>query len=98
VATPAAVRAPARAPAPRRDERRRLSYNEQRELAALPDRILALEQELQELEVRVSSADFYRQDGPVIAAALRRLEELTREIQSGYERWGTLDTAGDTAN
>ena len=68
----------------------RLGFNEKRELAALPDRIEALEAEQAALQKQVSDPDFYRQDKPAIQAALARVGDLDSEIEGAYARWEAL--------
>ena len=76
---------------PRRPARpRRLSYNEVRELAALPDKIEALEAEHRALAARVASADFYKEPPDAIRDALARVDMLAQEVTEAYERWDEL--------
>ncbi len=70
----------------------RLSYNEQRELAQLPDRIAALEAEQAELQGRVQATEFYREPADAIAAALARLAAVDDELLAAYARWDALDS------
>ncbi|HTK30098.1 MAG TPA: ATP-binding cassette domain-containing protein [Vicinamibacterales bacterium] len=83
IAEPAAGAAPAR---------RKLSYNEQRELAQLPERIEALEAEQRELDARIAGPAFYKESPDAIAAALGRLEAITQQLAAAYERWDALDS------
>ncbi|MGE5242593.1 MAG: ribosomal protection-like ABC-F family protein [Betaproteobacteria bacterium] len=85
---PALPAAPA-GPAP--PARRKLTYNEQRELDALPDRIDELEAERRALGDRIASADFYREAPAEIADALARADVLDAELTAAYERWHELD-------
>jgi ATP-binding cassette subfamily F protein uup len=71
--------------------RKKLGFNEQRELAALPDRIQALEQEQQALQLAVNGADFYRQDRSTITSTLQRLEEIGELLRLDYARWMELE-------
>jgi ABC transport system ATP-binding/permease protein len=71
---------------------RKLSYKEQRELEALPETIAALEAEQSELHAVMGDADFYRQPGEKITAALDRLETLKGELETFYARWETLES------
>jgi ABC transport system ATP-binding/permease protein len=80
----AAERAPARA--------KRLSFNESRELAALPDRIDSLEAEHRSLNERIASADFYKEAPDAIRDALARADTLAEEITTAYERWNELQS------
>ncbi len=61
--------------------RKRLSYNEQRELAALPDRIDALEKEIAAIEGDLVAGRIYTSD---------RLAPAQAELESLVERWAEL--------
>ena len=61
--------------------KKRLSYNEQRELAALPDRIDALEKEIADIEADLSSGRIYASD---------RYAPAQAELESMVERWAEL--------
>ena len=71
---------------------RKLSYKEQRELEALPQRIDALETERRELNARIAGPEFYREGGDAIATALARLDAIARELDVAYTRWHELET------
>jgi len=77
--------------APDADQRRKLSYKEQRELEALPARIEALETEMQTLEQRAGESEFYRQEKTRIAETIDRLERLRAELEQAYTRWEQLE-------
>jgi ATP-binding cassette subfamily F protein uup len=79
-----AERAPARA--------KRLSYNESRELATLPDQIDSLEAEHRGLNERIASADFYKEAPEAIRDTLARADRLAVEITAAYERWNELQS------
>jgi ABC transport system ATP-binding/permease protein len=70
----------------------KLSYKEKRELDALPAKIEALEAEQSELHVCMGDAEFYRQPGSKIAAALERLKALRNELEECYARWQSLES------
>ena len=72
---------------------RRLSYNEQRELATLPNTIHRLEAEQADLQARISDPVFFKRDAVAAAAALQRLATLAPELESAYARWGALEAA-----
>jgi len=72
--------------------RRKLSYNEQRELERLPALIETLEQEQRDLSARVAGAEFYRQPPATITATLARLDALQSELAGAYARWDALDS------
>ena len=69
----------------------KLSYNEQRELNELPARIEALEAELDALQIRIASADFYSGPADEVQASLARLDKLPGELESTVERWAALE-------
>jgi len=74
---------------------RKLSYKEQRELEALPEKIEALEVEQSELHRLMGDGDFYRQSGDKITAALERLGAIKNELEICYGRWETLEGASE---
>jgi ABC transport system ATP-binding/permease protein len=77
---------------------RKLSYKEQRELEALPEKIEALEMEQSELHRLMGDGDFYRQSGDKITAALERLGAIKNELEVCYGRWETLEGLANSAN
>jgi ATP-binding cassette subfamily F protein uup len=95
----AAVTVPPRAPMPavasddakRTNKPRRLSYNEQRELAQLPAAIDALETEQRSLAERIARPDFYKESPDAIRGALARKDEVDGEVVRAYARWDELD-------
>jgi ATP-binding cassette subfamily F protein uup len=87
---PVANAAAAAKPAP--PARRKLGYNEQRELDALPGKIEALEARVAELAAQMQSPDFYRRDGAAIASALEQAANADAELAQAYARWEALDS------
>ena len=71
---------------------RKLSYREQQELNALPDKIDALEQRQAALTQVISKSDFYQQAGEKIDATLKDLDAVSAELERCYERWGELES------
>ncbi|MEM7217412.1 MAG: ATP-binding cassette domain-containing protein [Pseudomonadota bacterium] len=71
---------------------RRLGYKEQRELAALPQAIEALEARQAELTAQTSQPDFYQGDAETIAKTMRSLADLAAELEAAYERWEELES------
>ena len=69
---------------------KKLSYKEQRELDALPERIEALEIEQKDLAALLSSADFYADDPVRVEAAQMRVSQIDDELLQALERWETL--------
>ena len=71
--------------------RTKLSYKEQRELAALPAEIEALEQEQTDLTTRMGSPDYHRQEPQRLRDDRRRLEELESLLSVKFARWEALE-------
>jgi ATP-binding cassette subfamily F protein uup len=71
--------------------RKKLSFNERRELDELPARIAALEREQSEISSRVQSPEFYKEGPTTIAEVLKRGEQLPVELERAYARWAELD-------
>jgi ATP-binding cassette subfamily F protein uup len=84
----AGVAGPARREPP---ARKRLTFNEQREFAALPERIDALEAEVRRLDETVAGPEFYKAGAAEIARVLARVEEARRELDGAYARWIELE-------
>jgi ATP-binding cassette subfamily F protein uup len=70
---------------------RRLTFNEARELEKMPTTIEALEEEQRSLYAALSDPDFYRQTGPEVAQARKRLDKLEEDLARAYARWEELD-------
>ncbi len=77
--------------------RRKLSFNEQRELEALPARIEVLEAERSALHAAIAAPEFYKEPSGEIAAQLARVEALDRELHAAYARWDELDSRAAAA-
>jgi ATP-binding cassette subfamily F protein uup len=74
-----------------REPRRKLSYNEQRELEALPGRIEALEAEQQALRMELEAPDFYKAGADRIRTVMDRIEAAGREHDGLVARWMELE-------
>jgi ABC transport system ATP-binding/permease protein len=71
--------------------RTRLSYREERELAALPDAIESLEREQTELTARMSEPDYHRLGGERLRGDRKRLAELEELLLQKFARWESLE-------
>jgi ATP-binding cassette subfamily F protein uup len=78
-------------PETRAPDKRKLSYNEQRELETLPVRIDALEAEQERLRRESESAGFYKESAEHIKGVLARLEALAPELEHAIARWMELE-------
>ena len=71
--------------------KRKLSFNEQRELETLPQRIEALEAEQRALRAEMESPEFYKAGAERIHVVMARVEEAGREHERLLERWMALE-------
>jgi len=69
----------------------KLSYKDQRELDALPQRIEELEAEVEKLHGSMADPNFYQQDGAAIAKIRERLETVEQSLAEAYARWEALE-------
>ncbi|MEI7780468.1 MAG: ATP-binding cassette domain-containing protein [Planctomycetota bacterium] len=81
-------------PAPPAARRKKHSFKEQQELAALPAQIDALEREIAERHATMASPEFYRQPGDVLAREQARLDEAQQRLAAAFARWEVLDQSG----
>jgi ATP-binding cassette subfamily F protein uup len=78
--------------APARAVRKKLTWNEQRELEQLPGRIEALEREEGQLQATIAAPEFYKEPREAILQALARAEAIKQELIAAYARWDDLDS------
>ena len=78
-------------------KRPRLTWNEQRELDALPAELESLEREQHDLSERMCTADYHRQDVEQIRADRHRAEAIERLLTERFARWGELDAKAQAA-
>jgi ATP-binding cassette subfamily F protein uup len=83
------------------EKKTQLSYKEKkelearaRELAELPAKIEALENEQNLLSQKTADSTFYQQDSETIAAVMARLNELDLELAIAFQRWEELENSG----
>jgi ATP-binding cassette subfamily F protein uup len=76
---------------PKPERPRKLSFNEQRELESLPERIEALEAEQREIYEAMADPEFYRRESGEVVKLKLRLETLEQELEQAYGRWETLE-------
>ena len=69
---------------------RKLSYNEQRELDALPARIEELEARSSELEATISAPEFYARDHEATQPVLDDLSNTQAALEQAMDRWSEL--------
>ena len=69
----------------------KLSFNEQRELNALPEEIAALENEQMQLTEKLSDPDIFKNDYKQAAAWQTRIIEIEEILLQKLERWEALE-------
>ena len=75
----------------KRPEKKKLSYNEQRELESLPKKIEELEQRLEAIHAKLAEPDFYRDHADEVAAVTAEQEEVEQALEQAYARWELLE-------
>jgi ATP-binding cassette subfamily F protein uup len=70
---------------------KKLSYQDSRELEALPQKIEKLEKERDQLHARMGAPAFYQQDKAAISKAQARVIELDAALAAAYARWEELE-------
>jgi len=89
---PAAQKATPEKSKPHKEKARKLSFNEQRELDVLPERIAAIEKEQTELHARLAAPSFYKGAGGEVAKVNARLAALEQELEEAFQRWDELES------
>ena len=69
----------------------KLSFNEQRELSQLPQKIEQLEKKISELQLQMADPKFYQQDASTIAKINQSLAEDEAVLMEYYARWEALE-------
>jgi ATP-binding cassette subfamily F protein uup len=73
------------------EQKKKLSYKDQRELDALPKTIEKLENEQSELMAKLGDPDFYQQQGDAVSKVNDRLAAIEAELSVCYQRWEALE-------
>lgn len=72
-------------------DKKKLSFNEQRELTELPAKIEKLEKEMNRLQNAMCQSDFYNQPKEEVLATQQKLAKIEGDLQEAYARWELLD-------
>jgi ATP-binding cassette subfamily F protein uup len=70
----------------------KISFQEQQELDALPERIEKLEAEQAQLYAAMTDPRLYQENGSEVARIQARLDTLAGALEAAYQRWEELDT------
>jgi ATP-binding cassette subfamily F protein uup len=79
---------------PERSERRKKTFREEREYAALPGMIEALEAEQRTLQQEAASPEFYKSRADHIHTVLARIDAIHGELEDALSRWVELEGIG----
>ena len=71
------------------NDKKKLSYKQQQELKALPDKIEKAEIEIGELQLQLADPEFFKQEDS--QDALIRLARLEADLERYYEKWSELE-------
>ncbi len=69
----------------------KLTYGQQLELEALPEKIEKLEAEQAEIHARMAAPEFYQQDQNEINIVSNRLKQVDTELENCYKLWDELE-------
>jgi ATP-binding cassette subfamily F protein uup len=89
--TPSIVKAPETVARPT-ISRAKLSYNEQRELKALPQKIAEIENYISGLQQTMLSKNFYQQSAEEISGFKQNLSDQEAALAELYVRWEVLES------
>lgn len=76
---------------PERNRKPKLSWNEEKELARLPDEIAACEQELADLQHALTDPALYRESSERAREIQSRIAEIEETLLQRFERWEALE-------
>jgi len=75
----------------RQKQSRKLSFNQQRELALLPGKIEQLEKDIAYLQQVMTEPDFYQQETDIITQHNKKLAEAEAALSELFDRWEELE-------
>lgn len=78
-------------PATEKPKAKKLSYNDQRELDALPAKIEELEQLVESLQKKLADPDLYQQGSDAVTELNTQYETAETKLGQAYERWDALE-------
>ncbi len=92
VAVSAAVSSSKATTAKPQKTRKKLGFNEQKELKALPRKIEKVEQHVSQLQNDMADPGFYQQAADQISQTTQQLSSLEQELEQLYQRWEELES------
>jgi ATP-binding cassette subfamily F protein uup len=72
-------------------EKKKLNFNEQKELKALPRKIDKLEQAINEIQQQMAAPEFYQKSADTITEAQQALASEELELEKLFARWEELE-------
>jgi len=78
--------------------RRKLSFKEEKELAALTIKIETLEKKQDELYTLMSDLEFFKKTPAQISEAKAQLEEVEEQLLEAFQRWEVLEDTRDKSS
>lgn len=75
--------------------KKKLGFEEKKELDQLPGLIDQLETEQAELTEQISGVEFYKQDQEEIKNTLDKLKDVEEKLEKAFQRWDELETLLD---
>ncbi|WP_394191065.1 ABC transporter ATP-binding protein [Pseudoalteromonas atlantica] len=69
----------------------KLSYKLKLELEQLPSKLEQIEKAIEDQQVLVNDADFFKQDAAITSQALNHLAQLESDLEAALERWEELE-------
>jgi ATP-binding cassette subfamily F protein uup len=70
---------------------KKLTWKQQQELDAIPQRLEELESKQAELHRKMADPAFFKQDGAVIADSTRELAAVETDLAQTFEHWQSLE-------
>jgi ATP-binding cassette subfamily F protein uup len=89
--TPAIEKPQKKPPTKFRPATLKITFKEERELEALPEKIKDLEEEKKHIYQSLADPAFYRRSDSDVSAVNSRLQELEKELAAAYLRWEYLE-------
>jgi ABC transport system ATP-binding/permease protein len=77
---------------PKNPVKKKLSFKEQQELTNMPELIAQLEAQQVELNKKISSTEFYKNDQTIVAGTLADLQAADAKLEQAFQRWDELES------
>ena len=75
----------------KKNDSNKLSFKDKYELEQLPKKIEVLEAELNNLQLQMNNAEFYKEEPNVIASTKQHLVDVQNILEQSYARWELLE-------